>query len=74
LRLAALEREATAFSSSAEEYRTLSLDEVRTRLAPDPENAFVVGAFDGKQLVGTAGFYREKGLKARHKDASGAYM
>jgi len=29
LRLAALEREATAFSSSAEEHRILSLDEVR---------------------------------------------
>jgi ribosomal protein S18 acetylase RimI-like enzyme len=36
-------------------------------LAPDLENSFVVGAFDGKQLVGIAGFYREKGLKTRHK-------
>jgi ribosomal protein S18 acetylase RimI-like enzyme len=67
LRLAALEGEASAFSSSAEEHRTLSLGEVRATLSPDPKNSFVVGAFDGEQLVGTAGFYREKGIKTRHK-------
>ncbi len=67
LRLAALERETSAFSSSPEEHRTLSLGEVRARLSPDLEDSFVVGAFDGEQLVGTAGFYREKGLKTRHK-------
>lgn len=67
LRLEALEQEVAAFSSSAEEHRALSLEEVRTRLSPDPANSFVVGAFDGKELVGTAGFYREKGLKTRHK-------
>jgi len=67
LRLAALEGEASAFSSSAEEHRTLSLGEVRATLSPDPKNSFVVGACDGEQLVGTAGFYREKGLKTRHK-------
>jgi len=67
LRLEALEREPAAFSSSAEEHRSLSLDEVKTRLEPDPVNSFVVGAFDGPELVGTAGFYREKGIKTRHK-------
>ncbi len=67
LRLEALEREAEAFTSSAEEHRTLSLDDVRARLGVDPGNSFVIGAFEGKELVGTAGFYREKGLKTSHK-------
>jgi ribosomal protein S18 acetylase RimI-like enzyme len=67
LRLEALELEAEAFSSSAEEHRSLSVEDIRARLASDPENSFVVGAFDKKQLVGTAGFYRDKGLKTRHK-------
>lgn len=67
LRLEALELEAEAFSSSAEEHRSLSVEDIRARLTSDPENSFVVGAFDKEQLVGTAGFYREKGLKTRHK-------
>src|SRR3981081_4791956 len=67
VRLEALELEVEAFSSSAEEHRSLSVEDARTRLTSDPENSFVVGAFDGKQLIGTAGFYREKGLKTRHK-------
>jgi ribosomal protein S18 acetylase RimI-like enzyme len=67
LRLEALELEAEAFSSSAEEHRSLSVEDIRARLASDPENSFVVGAFDGEHLVGTAGFYRVKGLKTRHK-------
>jgi ribosomal protein S18 acetylase RimI-like enzyme len=67
VRLEALELEAEAFSSSAEEHRSLSVEDARTRLTSDLENSFVVGAFDRKQLVGTAGFYREKGLKTRHK-------
>ena len=67
LRLEALEREAEAFSSSAEEHRSLSREDIRRRLASDPKNSFVVGAFDKEQLVGTAGFYRESGLKTRHK-------
>jgi ribosomal protein S18 acetylase RimI-like enzyme len=67
LRLESLERDAEAFSASAEEHRTLSAEEIRRRLSSDPENKFVVGAFAGEQLVGTAGFFREKGLKERHK-------
>ena len=65
-RLEALEQEPEAFSSSAEEHRELSVEDVKSRLHPDPAN-FVVGAFDGERLVGTAGFYREKGPKTRHK-------
>ena len=65
-RLEALEREVEAFSSSASEHRAVSLQDVKSRLGPDPEN-FVMGAFQEDRLVGTAGFYREKGPKTRHK-------
>jgi RimJ/RimL family protein N-acetyltransferase len=32
-----------------------------------PEGNFVVGAFEGRQMVGQAGFVRYEGRKARHK-------
>jgi ribosomal protein S18 acetylase RimI-like enzyme len=73
IRLEALEGDPEAFSSSAEEHRSVSLDEVRRRLGADGSGAFfVVGAFERgvsktDRLVGTAGFYRENGPKVRHK-------
>jgi RimJ/RimL family protein N-acetyltransferase len=67
LRLEALEREPEAFGASVEAHHKLSQDEVRSRLAFDPENKFVIGAFLDGKLVGTAGFVRESGAKERHK-------
>jgi ribosomal protein S18 acetylase RimI-like enzyme len=67
VRLEALECEPEAFGSSAEEHRALTEDDVAKRLSADPANNFVAGAFAGGQLVGTAGFFRDKGLKERHK-------
>ena len=68
IRLEALECDPEAFSASAEEHRTLTMEDVAARLSPaDPVNHFIVGAFGGGQLVGTAGFYRDKGIKGRHK-------
>jgi len=67
IRLEALERDPDAFGAAAEEHRTLSLDDVATRLGSDPANNFVAGAFVDGRLVGTAGFYRGKGIKERHK-------
>ena len=67
LRLEALQGDPEAFSASFEEYQPLSLEEVRKRLGFDSKEAFVVGAFDGGRLLGCAGFYRDKGLKTRHK-------
>jgi ribosomal protein S18 acetylase RimI-like enzyme len=67
IRLEALECEPEAFGSSPEEHRALSLDDIARRLSADPSNNFVVGAFVGERLVGTAGFVRNKGLKERHK-------
>ena len=66
LRLEALRAEPEAFSASLEEYESLSLDEVRKRLFGNP-GAFVVGSFEEGQLTGMAGYYRERGLKTRHK-------
>jgi ribosomal protein S18 acetylase RimI-like enzyme len=67
LRLEMLELEPQAFSSSAEEHRSLTLDEVRRRMGSIDEDQFIVGAFQDGRLLGVVGFYREKGLKTRHK-------
>jgi RimJ/RimL family protein N-acetyltransferase len=67
IRLEALRAEPQAFGASAEEHRNLKLVEIEKRLTSDPGNSFVVGAFLGERLVGTAGFFRYAGLKERHK-------
>jgi len=68
IRLEALECDPEAFTASAEEHRALTVRVIAAHLVPaDQANNFVVGAFDGEQLIGTAGFYRDKGLKTRHK-------
>jgi hypothetical protein len=67
IRLEALECDPEAFGSSVEEHRALAEDEVAARISYDPANKFVVGAFSGERLLGTAGFFRDKGLKVRHK-------
>ena len=75
LRLEALEHDPQAFSSSIEEHSKLCLDEIRNRLACDPKSHFVVGAFSNGELVGMAGFYRERGPKTEHKGHIwGVYM
>jgi ribosomal protein S18 acetylase RimI-like enzyme len=67
IRLEALECDSEAFGSSPEEHRALTHDELAARISYDPANKFVVGVFSQKRLVGTAGFFRDKELKARHK-------
>lgn len=66
-RLEALETEPDAFGASPEEHRTTTIDDAAARLGSDPANNFVVGAFVERQLVGTAGFYRARSIKERHK-------
>ena len=66
LRLEALKGDPDAFGASFEEYQALSPEEVKRRLWSSSD-AFVVGAFDESRLVGMAGFYRDQGLKSRHK-------
>jgi ribosomal protein S18 acetylase RimI-like enzyme len=67
LRQEALEREPDAFTSSAEAHRAATIEETAARIGADPANDFILGAFMDSELVGTAGFYREPGLKIRHK-------
>jgi RimJ/RimL family protein N-acetyltransferase len=67
VRLEALESEPEAFGSSPEEHRALTEDEVAARISYDPANNFVMAAFSDGHILGTAGFYRDKGFKARHK-------
>jgi ribosomal protein S18 acetylase RimI-like enzyme len=67
LRLEMLELEPQAFSSSAEEHRLLRIEEIRLRLGSIAQDQFIVGAFDEGRLSGVVGFYRDKGLKSRHK-------
>src|SRR5271157_3862535 len=64
LRLEALQGDPEAFSSSAEEHQSLSLDEVGRRLGSDGADSFVVGAFDGGSLIGTAGFLSREGTQS----------
>ena len=66
LRLFALESAPTAFGESAEEHRDETIDSFARRLGGGGDS-FVFGAFDGSQLVGTAGFYREPRQKRHHK-------
>ena len=66
LRLAALRECPTAFSSSYEEECDIPLARRAERMAPDRDHA-IFGAFDGDELVGTVGLYRESHRKLAHK-------
>ena len=67
LRLEALGLEPQSFAESAEEHRETSIESAAARLREAEEGSFVMGAFRSGALVGMAGFFREKHLKARHK-------
>ena len=66
LRLQALAEEPTAFASSHAEEVERSLDEVGERLAVR-DDRFVLGAFDGEELVGMMGILRDAKIKRAHK-------
>jgi ribosomal protein S18 acetylase RimI-like enzyme len=67
LRLEALEREAQAFAESAEEHGATPIELAAERLRGEDNAGLVLGAFLCGELVGMAGFFREKHLKVRHK-------
>jgi ribosomal protein S18 acetylase RimI-like enzyme len=67
LRLEALEREPRSYGEAAEEHRETTVESAAKRLAANPDDNFVFGAFQEGQLVGTAGFFRYPLAKARHK-------
>jgi ribosomal protein S18 acetylase RimI-like enzyme len=66
-RLTALETAPWSFGESAEEFRETRIEECAARLRSGGPNSFVCGAFEGAELVGVTGFYREQQLKKRHK-------
>ena len=67
LRLEALRREPFAFERAPEEQLPWHDEAVATRLRAESEGNFVVGAFEGSQMVGQAGFFRHTGRKVHHK-------
>lgn len=67
LRLEALSCEPLAFERAPAEQLPWHDEAVATRLRAESEGNFVVGAFDGRQMVGQAGFLRHTGSKVRHK-------
>jgi ribosomal protein S18 acetylase RimI-like enzyme len=66
LRLKALETDPVAFAESPEEHRQTTAPELAARLHSSGAGNFVVGAFDGGELVGMTGFYRDAHLKRQH--------
>jgi len=67
LRLFALRDTPTAFLASYEEELEGGLEKVRERLNQGTEHFFIVGAFDGDELVGNVGCFRPPRIQARHK-------
>ncbi|HLJ90327.1 MAG TPA: GNAT family N-acetyltransferase [Candidatus Angelobacter sp.] len=67
LRLEALETEPFAFGKSPEEHRATPIEAIAERFRNAPPCDLHLGAVIGEQLVGTATFLRERGLKDRHK-------
>lgn len=65
LRLLALETEPAGFSESTAEHHAVGVAGTAERIASGDGESFILGAFDGEQLVGTAGFYREQKAKRR---------
>ena len=69
IRLRMLKEEPAAFTASYEEFSQQPLSRLIERLRNEndqPDN-FSLGAFEGEQLLGTVGLWRETGIKTRHK-------
>jgi ribosomal protein S18 acetylase RimI-like enzyme len=68
LRSEALELEPWAFTESIAEHQATIRETIQHRLgAGTSANNFVLGAFDGGQLIGMAGFFRRQGEKICHR-------
>ena len=67
LRLEALTHEPYAFARAPEDALPWPPESVTLRLRAVPEGNFLVGAFEGLQMLGQAGFVRSEGRKVRHK-------
>lgn len=67
LRHLALASEPAAFAESAAEHERKTVEDTRALFRANSPEDFVVGYFEDGRLSGTAGFYREKHDKFRHK-------
>jgi ribosomal protein S18 acetylase RimI-like enzyme len=67
IRLEALIAEPYAFGKAAEEHRATPVDTIAARFRDAPEQDLHLGAFEGADLIGTATFIRDKGIKDGHK-------
>jgi RimJ/RimL family protein N-acetyltransferase len=67
LRLGGLEAEPLAFGSAYEDTRVWTPERWRQRIKPRENEAFTLGAFADRGLVGVATLLREEGRKRRHQ-------
>jgi ribosomal protein S18 acetylase RimI-like enzyme len=68
LRLEMLRNDSASFADSAEEHETSTIENARKHLSTgDPASNFVIGSFENSRLTGTAGFFRRRHNKERHK-------
>jgi ribosomal protein S18 acetylase RimI-like enzyme len=75
LRLESLTRHPEAFASSHEEFALLDARAVAGGIPAPGGDDILFGVFTGGALAGCVGFYREKGLKVRHKGVMwGVYL
>ena len=66
LRLHALETDPASFAESPDELKRTTVEQYASRLRSGGAESFVMGAFEGEQLVAMTGFYRDALLKRRH--------
>jgi ribosomal protein S18 acetylase RimI-like enzyme len=67
VRLEALQAEPFAFGKAVEEHRATSVETIAVRFRDVAKGNCNLGAFENGNLIGTATFMRETGLKERHK-------
>jgi ribosomal protein S18 acetylase RimI-like enzyme len=68
LRSEALEFEPQAFTESMAQHLAMTIENIKHRLGSGAsDDNFVLGAFDGGQLIGMAGFFRRQGEKICHR-------
>jgi ribosomal protein S18 acetylase RimI-like enzyme len=67
IRCEALRNEPFAFGKSLEEHERTSVESAAQRFRETTEDSLTLGAFDAGQLIGSATYQRESGLKERHK-------
>ena len=71
LRLRSLREHPEAFALALEEEQQTSLETVARRLERSSTERYILGAFEGENLIGILSFRRWEGLKIRHRASIG---